>query len=766
MTEHVGGVRLAERLSGKKILLTGVTGFVGEALLHRLLTQAPDTLVAVLVRAQGAASATDRVKTMLAKPIFADVVESSGGVDELVESRLDVLEGDLASVPRLPGDAAAVVHCAGDVSFDPPVDQAFTTNIVGTRNLLARVAEIGPHVHYVHISTAYVAGRRRGLVAERRVEHDVDLESELVWGLAQHQIIENRSRTSQKLAELREAAEKEHGRAGPMTAASATEERRRAWVHDELVRTGAERARSLGWTDCYTFTKALGERVVEAHAATSPVTILRPSIIESALDTPHPGWIEGFKMAEPLILAYGRGELPEFPAAPDLVVDIVPVDQVVAAIVAALGETPEPGQPRWYHVSSSARNPLSFVHLYAIVRGYFDRFPFDMGGRGAVRLPEWRFPGAQQVQRLLITSERAYQAADYLVTHAPRHDRTRDLARKLETQRRRLEFLRRYLDLYWEYSQAELAFSDQNTMELFASLHPADRVAFCFDTSVIDWDHYLGAVHIAAVTEPLRQYDVVRRARQAAPASGPRALGPPDGSEHQIAALFDMDGTLLSSNVIETYLWMRLQDLDPAERLSEVGRAAARLPGLVRAERRERGAFLRLVYREYAGARLVDLEEIADRVLSGHVLARLSPGAVRRVREHRAAGHRTVLITGAIAPLTRPLQPLFDHIEAARLSVDSRGVCTGFLDNPPLVGESRAAWLHAYARANDLDLGRSFAYADSHSDLPMLLAVGNPVAVQPDVTLYRQAKKSRWPIVDWSTAGAVSRVLAPTGDRA
>ena len=73
------------------------------------------------------------------------------------------------------------------------------------------------------------------------------------------------------------------------------------------------------------------------------VSIVRPSIIESALERPHLGWIEGFKMAEPLILAYGRGELPEFPAAPDTIVDIVPVDHVVAAIVAVLAHPPEPG---------------------------------------------------------------------------------------------------------------------------------------------------------------------------------------------------------------------------------------------------------------------------------------------------------------------------------------------------------------------------------------------------------------------------------------
>jgi len=767
MTEQAGAIRLAERLGGTTVLLTGVTGFVGEALLHRMLSQLPQTSIAVLVRRRDSATAADRVKALLDKSIFADVVKSAGGADALIDSRLRIVEGDLADVPTLPTDVSAVVHCAGDVSFDPPVDQAFTTNIVGTRHLLARVAEVGPQVHYVHISTAYVAGRRRGLVAEASVEHAVDLEAELAWGLAQRDEIENRSRTAAHLARLRDAAEKEHGRAGQITAASATEERRREWVRAELVRAGTERARSLGWTDCYTFTKALGERVVETYAASAPVSIVRPSIIESALETPYPGWIEGFKMAEPLILAYGRGELPEFPAAPDLVVDIVPVDHVVAAIMAVLGEVPDAGSPRWYHVSSGARNALSFRHLYAIVRDHFDHHPFDMGERGAVRLPEWRFPGAQHVERLLVTSERAHKVADYLVTHAPRHDHTRELARKLETQRRRLEFLRRYLDLYWEYAQAELTFSDVETMGLAARLHPDDRAAFGFDTSVIDWDHYLGEVHIPAVTEPLRKYDVVRRARTGSAARKPKALDlPGDPAAGQVAAVFDMDGTLLSSNVVETYLWMRMQELDPTERLTELARAAARLPGMIRAERRERSAFLRQVYREYAGARLDDLDDIADRVLTSHVLARLSPSAVRRIREHRTAGHRTVLVTGAISSLTRPLAPLFDHIEAARLSVDDRGVCTGFLERPPLVGESRAAWLRAYANDHGVDLARSFAYADSHSDLPMLVTVGNPVAVQPDITLYRHAKKSHWPIVDWSTPGSVARMLTPAGDGA
>ncbi|CAI9404508.1 HAD-IB family hydrolase [Nocardioides sp. T2.26MG-1] len=784
---------VADRLSGRHVLLTGVTGFVGEALLQLLLAEVPGVRVTVLVRPKGSTSAASRTAALLGKPIFAPVVESAGGVEALMAARVGVLEGDLADVPPLPAGLDAVVHCAGDVSFDPPVDEGFRTNVVGTRDLIRRIQEVDPEhrVHYVHISTAYVAGRRRGSIPEGAVEHDVDLEAELAWGLAQRTEIEHRSRGTDVLEPERRKAEKAHSRAGLLTAASATEAARKDWVKAELVRVGTERARSLGWTDCYTFTKALGERVVEAHGATARVSIVRPSIIESALVKPHPGWIEGFKMAEPLILAYGRGELPEFPAAADTIVDIVPVDHVVAAIVAVLAHPPEAGAPAYFHVSSGDRNPLTFRQLYGNVRAYFDEHPFVAGDRGAARLPDWRFPGAQSVERLLVTSERAHKVADYVIGRTPRSDRARDLARKLDQQGRRLQFLRRYLDLYHEYAQAELRFSDAHTLALHQSLSVEDRERFAFDTAVVDWEHYLREVHCPAVTAPVRRMDEARRARKRNADLGLRPLEPrsasaePDrpraerawsvgtegvGSEAtstplpSAAAFFDMDGTLLSSNVIETYLWLRLREQTGSERFTELGRMAARLPGLVRAERRERSAFLRSVYREYAGARLDELEAVADAHLTDHVLARLSPDAVRRIREHRAAGHHTVLITGAIRPLTRPLAPLFDHVEAAELAVDERGVCTGHLASSPLVGESRAAWMRQYAAAHGIDLAASYGYADSHSDLPLLEAVGRPVAVRPDVPLFRHARQHRWTIVDWSSSTASTRTLNPAGD--
>jgi len=756
-------VQLKERLDGKRVLLTGVTGFVGEALLHRILGELPGTHVVALVRRKGSLTGRARMEQLLGKPIFEPIRAQHGDqASAVVDARITVIEGDLVDVPELPGDLDIVIHCAGDVSFDPPIHEAFETNVLGTERLLRRILEstqggTGSQPHYVHVSTAYVAGRRRGAIPETSVDHDVDWRTEARWGLTMRDRIEEISRSPGVLSRLRKQAEREHRRAGPITSAHDAERRRREWVDKKLVEAGRERARTLGWTDVYTFTKAMGERVVEEIGAPLPVTIVRPSIIESALRIPYPGWIEGFKMAEPLILAYGRGELPEFPANPDGVVDIVPVDHVVGATLAAAANPPPPGEPAYFHVSSGSRNPLTFSRLYELVRSYFDDHPFDMSERGAVRLPTWRFPGGEAVDRLMVMSERAHKVADWVVRHAPRGERIRKAARELDQQQRRLDFLRRYLDLYRPYAEAELHFTDDNTVRLFASLEPADQEAFAFDTSVVDWKHYLVEVHCPSVTKSMREYDVIRRRRGRRPPTVAKEL--PHGTD--ILAAFDMDGTLLSSNVIETYLWLRLPELDRPGRLREVASMLRRLPSLVSQERRDRGSFLRAVYRRYEGADLRELEQLVDEILAQHVLERVSAAAIRRIRAHRAAGHRTILITGAIRPLTRPLAGLFDEIVAADLAVDEQGRCTGFMSSPPLVGESRAAWLRWYASQHGFDLSKSYAYADSHSDLPLLRAVGRPVAVSPDVHLWREARRGRWPVEEWKTSSAVSRLALP-----
>ena len=759
--------RLRDLLEGKKIVMTGVTGFIGEQLLWKMLTELPGTVPSVLVRRKGSARAVDRVRSLLKKKVFADLAEAAGGVDALLE-RVEVIEGDLPNVPALPADLDVVVHCAGDVSFDPPIDQAFTTNVLGTQALMERMLEAVTDAdgqrtkvpHYVHISTAYTAGRKRGAIPEAAHVHGIDHVAETRAGLAMREQVEAASRMPERLTELRQQAERQHRQAGYLTTAADTERRRQEWVTAELVAAGTERARSLGWTDVYTFTKALGERVVTELGAEIEVSIVRPAIVESSWKHPYPGWIEGFKMAEPLILAYGRGELPEFPASADAVLDIVPCDLVVNAILAVCASSPTPGEPEFYHVSSGARNPLTFHAMYGHIRSYFTAHPLEKVSKPGAPLPEWTFPGAVSVERLLSTSERAHSIAERVVSRVPRSHRTRKLARDLDRLRGRLDFWRRYHTLYNEYAQSELHFVDDNTLALNDSLDAADVDAFAFDTAGFDWTTYIEEVHCPSVTASVRRMDALRKRRGARPTTM-RDLGK-DTAGASAVAVFDLDGTIMSTNVIEQYLWARLPELSPVEQVLEVGGVLGRLPGYLLTEQRDRGSFLRAVYRRYRGLDLAELEQRVDTTMTDFIRSRVAPEALERIQEHRAAGHTTILITGAVSVLTRPLREYFDVILAAELGTDAEGRATGYLATPPLVGESRSAWLRHYASLHGVDLAKSFAYADSHSDLPMLASVGNPVAVSPDISLMRAAQRSQWSIVEWKTKAPSPRWHLPS----
>ena len=742
---------LRERLAGKRLLITGVTGFVGEALLERLLSDLPETRLLLLIRPRSGQSGQDRLAKLLKKPAFEKLRESAG-VEELI-ARVDVVEGDLSFVPELPADLDVVVHCAGEVSFDPPIDEGFNTNLGGLREVLRAVREAtssrssdAPPVHFVHVSTAYVAGLRSGLVAEAAVPHTGDWKAEEAAALRVRQIVEDDSRRSDALAGFNEKAAADVGRAGLPAVSVEAERLRQKWVREQLVAAGRERARSLGWTDCYTMTKALGERYLEEHSGPLAVSVVRPSIIESALARPHPAWIEGFKMAEPIILAFGRGELPDFPAAPDGIIDIIPVDICVNAIIAAAATPPPVGEPAYYQVCSGTRNPLLFRDLYRHVSAYFAAKPMDKRGRGAIQTPVWSFAGSAAIESRLSRGEKAVSAAGKVLSALPTTGRVRKLSSELDEADSKLRFLRRYTDLYRPYTQAELVYDDTNTAALHSSMTPADKEQFGFDPASYDWDGYLQR-HCDSVTASMRIMS----------ASGGRRA-PKMRSEltggREVLAVFDLDGTLVSSTVVESYLWLRLSSAPRSRLPRELASLARSAPGWLRAERSDRGRLIREVYTRYAGADPEQLARLVDEEVGDQLLSRVSSAGLRRLRAHRAAGHRTVLLTGAVDVLVRPLLPLFDEVVAAKLAVDSSGICTGRLASPPLVGEARAAWLRFTAPRIEANLRSSFGYADSLSDLPMLQTVGQPTVVNPDLPLGRYAARHRWPVVSWEmTAG-------------
>ncbi|MGZ5289449.1 MAG: HAD-IB family phosphatase [Actinomycetota bacterium] len=747
---------IVEKLSGKRILLTGVTGFLAQVVFERLLADFPETKVVLLVRSQTGATSRERVEYMLRKPAFDTLRDRIGddGLLQLLDERVEVIGGDFGrAVPEIPGGIDIACHSAATVAFDPPIDEGFMTNLQGAINLYTGVLDGGSTPSLVHVSTAYVAGVQKGVIPEGPLEHKVDYRMELELALQARRDVEVSSRRPEQLESFLAKAHKEHSRAGPSTVAEDAEERRQKWVTKRLVEYGRMRARSLGWPDVYTFTKAMGERAVEELAAEAnlPLSIVRPSIIESALLHPFPGWIDGFKMADPIIRAYGLGQIPEFPGIPEGIIDLIPVDFVVNAILAVAANPPEPGEALHYNVSSGSRNPVRFFELYEWVRGYFEEHPLPERGRGEHKVPEWKFPGNLSVDRMLRRAERFTDVAEQVVTHLPKSKGMRSAIRRVDRDKARVDFVKRYSELYGMYTETEVVYTDDRTFALFNSLNEQDKAYFPFDAAMVDWKYYLKDVHSPAVTQSLRELSK-RDREQPTVKIAPR--------DQPVVAVFDMEGTIITSNVVESYVWTRMADLEPDDWPKELASVFGKIPGYLQIDRRDRGDFLRTFFRRYEGASVEGIDRLVEHHVGEFMLQKASAASIRRVRAHRAAGHRTILITAAAEPFVRPLSPLFDVVIGAELE-QRDGRYTGFMSAPPLVGEARAAWLKRYALLEGVDLKHSYAYADSYSDLPLLRAVGTPVAVSPDSALYRHARRRRWPIEEWAMTKGMPRVRFP-----
>ncbi len=752
---------IGERLAGATLLLTGASGFVAKAVLAILLRELPQIgELRLLLRAADDDAALERLRTQILPSsafagLDAGVAEAAIGSGRLRASACDLLAPDLGLPdPAILEGVDAAIHCAASVSFQQPLDEMLELNVIGTANLAAALGAASPAVRFVHVSTAYAAGTRTGLVLERPsgegpAEPDLDAQAELAAAHAWRLGLEADSRLPDHQHRFVREARQEIGPAGAPAIGARAEQARRAWVFGQLVERGRERARALGWTDAYGLSKALGERALLAEPLAS-LTIIRPSIIESALRTPFPGWIEGLKVADPVILAYASGMISRFPGNRSARLDIVPVDLVANACVAAAAHPPD-HSPRVVNLASGSRNPLSIGEISELVTEYFRERPLPDEAGLPVEVPEWRFSSSASALRAIDRGERGVRAARRLLDHVavPHVD---DVERRLHKEQRRLERLRLLADIYGPYVELDCMFDDRHARELREALHPDDRVRFDFDTAAIDWPHYLSDVHLPALRALVpapRRPPGRQLARAGAIADGPPAL-----------AIFDVEGVVLDATVAHFYAWLRGRGMPALDRTVWLAGLATRVPGYLLADRRSRADFNRTFYQQYRGLPAGELRDHARATLSDFILPRLRHDAVRRIRTHRARGDRVILITGALDFLVEPLRHLADELIAARLT-ERRGAFTGELAEPPLSADGRASLAARLAAEHDVDLAACHAYGDSISDLPLLELVGHPHAINPDFRLAREARRRRWPVLDWNVEpGAANRPRA------
>ena len=153
------------------------------------------------------------------------------------------------------------------------------------------------------------------------------------------------------------------------------------------------------------------------------------------------------------------------------------------------------------------------------------------------------------------------------------------------------------------------------------------------------------------------------------------------------------------------------------------------------------------------GVRVVDLKRLGPAVLAG-VLPRIYPQMLQVAWEHQDAGRRVYICTAAAHELAEALAHVlgFDGGIGARSEI-VEGIYTGQPHGPFTYREGKAIAMRELAAHDGIDLAESWAYSDSESDLPMLRAVGHPVAVNPDATLARIAREEGWEILRFERLG-------------
>jgi HAD superfamily hydrolase (TIGR01490 family) len=215
------------------------------------------------------------------------------------------------------------------------------------------------------------------------------------------------------------------------------------------------------------------------------------------------------------------------------------------------------------------------------------------------------------------------------------------------------------------------------------------------------------------------------------------------------AAFYDVDGTLIRTNIVHAFAWYASHQPTLTGSLAKTVATGLSVPLFLAADKLSRKAFNALFYRYYAGMSADRLEVLSDELFEEVIKPSIYPRARDLIEESRRAGCRQVIVTGGLDFTVRPLARYlgFDDFIANRLEfVD--GFATGHLEKPFIAGATKAVEMRDYARRHDLDLARSWAYSDSYSDYPMLAVVGRPTAVNPDFRLRTVARSYDWPVVD------------------
>ncbi len=342
-------ISLFESYKAKNILLIGATGFLGKVLLAMTLSHLPMVgCIYILIRHKKNVSAEERfLQEILNSPAFQPLRDQyREHFNAYISSRVKVVEGDVTLphlgiepdvLKKLYATVNLVFNAAGMVDFFPDIRQAVLININGTLN----VAEFTQHccsASLIHVSTCYVAGKQNGIF-EEKVELDKSPNG------------------------LMFDAEKEYSDLCHIMSIKNNPSRKK------FIELGRERANHWGWNNTYVLTKALTEMLLVKRYPTLNKSIIRPSIIESSLHFPFPGWNEGLNTSAPIVKSLS-GWYPCFVGKKNITLDLIPVDEVCNAMLLIASASLQNKASLVYQLATSNNNPCSMGLSVKMIRDW------------------------------------------------------------------------------------------------------------------------------------------------------------------------------------------------------------------------------------------------------------------------------------------------------------------------------------------------------------------------------------------------------------
>ncbi len=513
---HTSPFSVRRALSGKHVMLIGVTGFIGKVWLANTLIDLPEIgRIYLLIRKQKSNPALKRFEKLVEEsPVFDPLYERYGaGLAQFINSKVEVVEGDVTA----PGLGLApqanetlrqkldlVINSSGLTDFNPDLRDALATNVDAAVNVVEFVRACD-HAGLLHLSTCYVAGECDGRVSETMHPDYTpkgvpDFDAEREWqGL--HRLVkdaEAKSEGPEVVADLKQQAmQKEHAARDLRGTALDNQIRKNRirWLRSYMTEAGTRRANELGWPNTYTLTKSLAESLIHRHGAGLPIAVVRPAIVETSVDKPFRGWNEGINTSASLSYLLGT-YFRQLPSNERKRLDIIPVDSVCQGMTLIAAAIIERRNEPLYQLATSVTNPCdmgrsieltSLAHRkhYRAQEGleYWLRLRFDAIAVSKERYKRMSAPA----QRAIIRSIQVIMAPLPLKKPLARAERSLE----------RVENLIRLFEPFILHNEQD--FVADNVEKLSKALVPEERADFGYRTVAIDWWDYWINIHIPAL---------------------------------------------------------------------------------------------------------------------------------------------------------------------------------------------------------------------------------------------------------------------------